>query len=191
MGRPNKPTADHVARGNPGKRARNRQEPDPEYLDDMTPPAWLPEAAQKVWTEFAPKMRKAKVLTVIDVEPFARWCRLVVLYRVVANDLERLGVMVERAPSGEKAVVEKDAEKAKAASPQIVNQLVFVESMLLKQLLAVEREFGMTPAARTRVQVDPQLTLFPDERAGADHRRQQQAAQPPGSRYFTGAATQH
>ena len=30
------------------------------------------------------------------MEPFARWCRLVVRYRAVANDLERHGVMVER-----------------------------------------------------------------------------------------------
>ncbi len=190
MARPNKPSADHAARGNPGKRARNRQEPDPDYLDDMTAPAWLPEPARAVWSEYAPKMRKAKILTVIDVEPFARWCRLVVRIRIASNDLERLGVMVERAPSGEKAVVEKDADKAKAAPAHVINQLVYVESMLLKQLLALEREFGMTPAARTRVQVEPQLTLFPDERPGAGNAKKP-TQEKPASRFFTGGASTH
>ena len=188
MGRNRTPTAEKIAKGNPGKRALNRREPDPQYLDDMTPPAWLPDEAKKVWSEFAPKMRQAKVLTVIDVEPFARWCRLVVRYRAVANDLERLGVMLERAPDGEKVAVVKDAkdgEKKPAPTQVIINQLVFVESMLMKQLLAVEREFGMTPAARTRVQVDPQLTLFPDERAGATGTPHKPKDRSP-SRFFTG-----
>jgi|CXWL01.1.fsa_nt_gi P27 family predicted phage terminase small subunit len=192
MGRPNKPTADHAARGNPGKRARNRQEPDPEYLDDMTPPTWLSEAARKVWTECAPKMRKAKVLTVLDVEPFSRWCVLVVRYRAVVADLERLGVMVGPSEDSAKSAPAKDAAATKDATPAkparqvVINQLVFVESMLQKQLLAIEREFGMTPAARTRVQVEPQLTLFgKNDGDSAEHGKPPQAK---GSAYFTGSA---
>lgn len=185
MGRPNKPTADHAARGTPGKRARNRQEPDPEYLDDMTPPTWLSEAARKVWTDCAPKMRKAKVLTVLDVEPFSRWCVLVVRYRAVVADLERLGVMVGRGEESTKAAPAKDAP-VKPAGQVVINQLVFVESMLQKQLLAIEREFGMTPAARTRVQVEPQLTLFgKHDGDSAEHGKPPQAK---GSAYFTGTA---
>lgn len=185
MGRPNKPTADHAARGNPGKRARNRQEPDPDYLDDKscaTAPAWLSKAAQAVWVEYAPKMRKAKVLTVIDVEPFARWCGLVARHRAVTNDLERLGVMLERG--------EKTPEGEKKASQFVINQLVFVESMLQKALLAVEREFGMTPAARTRVQIEPQLTLFPNDAADKAKPQPGQASKS-GPGYFTGAETAH
>jgi P27 family predicted phage terminase small subunit len=194
MGRPNKPTADHVARGNPGKRGRNRQEPDPDYLDDAscaTAPAWLPKPAQAVWIEYAPKMRKAKVLTVIDVEPFARWCVLVARYKVVVADLERLGVMIDRSDRGGEKAVTADAEKSKTAAPFVINQLVFVESMLLKQLLAVEREFGMTPAARTRVQIEPQLTLFPEDAADAKAKSKSGPAPKAKPAYFTGGDTAH
>lgn len=197
MGRPNKPSAVHAIAGNPGKRARNRQEPDPDYLDDHTPPGWLSADAAKVWTEYAPKLRKAKILTVVDVEPFGRWCELVVRYRMVKADLARSGVMIPR--EGDAAAPADTTEKAggkdkgadKAAKPRpshVVNQLVFVESMLLKQLLAVEREFGMTPAARTRVQIEPQLTLFPDDaQPGAAHKRETSK----GASYFTGGAAAH
>jgi P27 family predicted phage terminase small subunit len=184
MGRPSKPTEQKRIEGNRGKRGLGRNEPDPDYLDDMTPPAWLPDAAKAVWAEYAPKMRKAKVLTVIDVEPFARWCALVVKFKKVHADLERQGVMIERpAKEGE------DAKAAKAAPSHVVNQLVFVESMLQKQLLAVEREFGMTPAARTRVHVDPQLTLFGDD--GKHQHQQQPGAAKKGEGYFTGGSTAH
>jgi P27 family predicted phage terminase small subunit len=190
MGRPRIPTEIKKAMGNPGKRKIARQEPDPEYLDDLTAPAWLPDGAKVVWNEYAQKMRNAKVLTVIDVEAFALWCYKVAKHRAAIADLERLGIMVDRAPKDGELAVEK-SEKARGAPAQVVNQLFFAESMLFKQVLALEREFGMTPAARTRVQVDPQLTLFPnDDGERAEHG--QQPKQPSkGSPYFTGGAAPH
>jgi P27 family predicted phage terminase small subunit len=189
MGRPRLPTADKIARGNPGKRAIDRQEPDPEYLDDLTPPAWMPAAAKAIWIELAPKLRKAKVLTVIDVPALEKLCVTHARWRAAVQDLERIGVMVERAPKdgGDTGKQGESKEKSQAGTGKqvVINQLVFAESMFFKQTLAVEREFGMTPAARTRVHVDPQLTLFggPD---GADDGKQQPAEK--GSTYFTGSS---
>lgn len=197
MGRPRLPTQDKITRGNPGKRALNRMEPDPEYLDDLTPPTWLPEIARPVWIEFAPAMRKAKVLTVIDVPAFAKWCVKEAMWRTAINDLLRLGVMVERiGRDGERVITKRDDEKKSAgksggkdkkkdAPALVVNQLVFVESMFFKQAVAIEREFGMTPAARTRVQVDPQLTLFPND--GRDDLGAGQKSK--GAAYFTSGET--
>lgn len=192
MGRPNLPTAEKIARGNPGKRALNSQEPDPEYLDDVTPPAWLPEPAKTVWREFAQKMRDAKVLTVIDVPAFEKWCVAHARWRTAVLDLARVGVMVERVGrDGERVLTKtkketaakKGASTVAAPSHLVVNQLVFAESMFFKQAVTLEREFGMTPAARTRVRIDPQLTLFPD--AGTEQRKPEDK----GSPYFTGATT--
>lgn len=177
MGRPRLPTQDKIARGNPGKRKLDRQEPDPDYLDDLDPPAWLPDGAKAVWRELADKMRKAKVLTVIDVPAFEKLCVAHARWRAAVRDLEVRGVMVNRAP--------KDGAKDAAATepkvespPQVINQLVFAESMFFKQAVALEREFGMTPAARTRVTIEPQLTLFPDDAAGKPEK-------PGASKYFT------
>ncbi len=186
MGRPNKPTELKKIEGNRSKRRLNRQEPDPEYLDDMTPPAWLPAAAKAVWTEYAPKLRKAKVLTVLDVPAFEKWCVKHAQWRAAVLDLARLGVMVDRVGKDGDRVITKD-EKAKSSPHQVVNQLVFAESMFFKQTVTLEREFGMTPAARTRVQVDPQLTLFHDD-AGVTAKPEQAQK---GSAYFTGGEARH
>ena len=190
MGRPNTPSADKIARGNPGKRALNKREPDPEYLDDMTPPAWLPDAAKAVWRDFAPKLRKAKVLTVIDVPAFEKWCVKTAQWRAAILDLFKRGVMVERVGrDGARTITKTEAKSKKKTEPaMVVNQLVFAESMFFKQALAIEREFGMTPAARTRVQIEPQLTLFPEDAAGTDPRHDPAKE---GSAYFTGAPTAH
>ena len=189
MGRPNTPTADKIARGNPGKRALNSREPDPEYLDDLTPPAWLPEAAKAVWRDFAPKLRKAKVLTVIDVPAFEKWCVKTAQWRAAILDLAKRGVMIERVGrDGERTITKKASKKKTDAPAMVVNQLVFAESMFFKQTIALEREFGMTPAARTRVQIEPQLTLFPDDAPGTDAKHDPAEK---GSAYFTGAQTAH
>ncbi len=167
MGRPRLPTQDKIARGNPGKRSLDRQEPDPDYLDDLEPPKWLPEAAKAVWRELAAKLRKAKVLTVIDVPAFEKFCVAHARWRAAVQDLEVRGVMVARAPKdGARDTVAGEAKVE--AAPQVINQLVFAESMFFKQAVALEREFGMTPAARTRVSIEPQLTLFPDAPSGDD-----------------------
>lgn len=188
MGRPSKPTELKVLEGNRGKRALNKHEPDADYLDNLEPAAWLPEDAKLVWRELAFKLRKAKVLTVLDVPALEKACVAIAAYRRATRVLVDVDLIVskdgtkedrERAkkarPIGfqaevvaEKGVAAKDDEKgAKAdAAPGngSLNPWLIVQAMSFKQAMAVLREFGMTPAARSRVIVDPQLGLF----GGAD-----------------------
>ena len=72
-GRPPKPTALKVVEGNAGKRAINKQEPDPNYLQDLSAPDWLTRVpgAVQVWDELAPKLRSARLLTCLDCIPKA------------------------------------------------------------------------------------------------------------------------
>ena len=72
MSRPPKPTQLKVVEGNRGKRALNSREPDPAYLNDLTPPAWLDPKSAEVWAEIAPKLRAARVLTE-HAEDYDRW----------------------------------------------------------------------------------------------------------------------
>jgi phage terminase small subunit len=81
MGRPTKPTELKLLEGNKGKRATNKREPDPDYLDNLDPPAWMPEEAAVVWRELAFKLRKAKVLTVLDVPALEKMCVAIATYR--------------------------------------------------------------------------------------------------------------
>lgn len=149
-GRP-KPTALKLVQGNPGKRALNQHEPDPEYLDDLTAPAHLSTAAAKVWDEMAPSLRKARLLTQVDVFALECMCNSLAQYRVAVANL------------GDDLVKSKHAEDEEGNAVQVgehVNPWLIVQSMSFKQAMAMFQQFGMSPAARTRVAVNPQGDLF-------------------------------
>lgn len=150
-GRPPKPTALKLIEGNKGKRAINGAEPDPVYLNDLTPPAWLPAAAKDVWNEIAPKLRRACVLTELDVDALCAGCVAIAQYR---HSVRRVG---------------DDLVKAKHVETELggvvevgehVNPWLIVQSMTYKQAMGIFAQFGLTPAARSRIAINPQDDLF-------------------------------
>lgn len=156
MSRPAKPTALKVIEGNKGKRGLNKQEPDPEYLQDLTAPAYLSDAAKEVWNEVAPNLRKAMLLTTIDVQTLAMGCNAIAQYRVAAqrcaDELIKCKMVEEKSVDGEKTGAVPTGEH--------VNPWLIVQSMSFKQAMAVFQQFGMSPAARARVSINPQGDLF-------------------------------
>lgn len=92
-GRPPKPTNLHVLAGNPGKRARSKDEPKPPIPEGgVQKPDWLqppPGASEKsfrsrasaVWDEYAPLLESCGLITSVDVDEFARYCCLVAEHR--------------------------------------------------------------------------------------------------------------
>lgn len=190
-GRPPKPTSLKVLEGNRGKRSLNGKEPDPDYLDELQAPAWLPDEAKAVWSELAFKLRKAKLLTVVDVPAMEQMCIAIATYRraslavmgaeLIAKDSDARdpgaarGVETKSRPIGfvsgarggdeaAPATAEQGAAvHARAQSGKQLNPWLIVQSMAYKQAVGLMREFGMTPAARARVLVDPQLGLFGGE----------------------------
>lgn len=160
MGRPPKPTALKLVSGNPGKRALNKQEPDPDYLTDLTPPAWMSPAAQGVWLELAPAAAKAKLLTQVDVQAFAMGCVAVAQYR------QALAQVGDAAVKSKMAV---DDEGRPVSVGEHINPWTLVQSMTFKQAMAVFDKFGMTPQARTRIAVQPQGDLFGEGKGAASY----------------------
>lgn len=159
-GRPPKPTALKLVQGNPGKRAVSKQEPDPDYVQDLTPPAWLPPAAAQVWTEVAPNLSRAKLLTHVDIDTLAMGCVALAQYRLAVvqagGNLIRGKVVVDK-ETGE-PVMGDDGRPLVAG--EYINPWTMVQSMSFKQAMAVLERFGMNPAARTRIAVQPQGDLF-------------------------------
>ena len=150
-GRPPKPTALKVVEGNRGKRASNKQEPDPPYLSEFDPPKWLHPAAQSVWNEIAPKLADAKLLTTVDVQALAMGCIAIAQYRrAVAKVGEELV----------KSKVVADENDKLVETGEHVNPWSIVQSMSFKQAMLIFQQFGMTPAARTRIAIQPQGDLF-------------------------------
>ena len=152
-GRPPKPTALKVVAGNPGKRALNHQEPDPDYLDDLTAPEWLGKVpgAVAVWDELAAPLRQAKLLSRVDVTALAQLSVSIAQYRLAA---------IKTGESLIKTKVVLDADDKPVECGEHINPWMLVQSMSFKQANTLMQQFGKTPAARTRVAINPQGDLF-------------------------------
>jgi P27 family predicted phage terminase small subunit len=144
MARPRNPTALKLINGNPGKRAINAKEPEPDLLQDLTPPAHLPEHVAAIWRELAPKLRRAKVLSELDTPLLEMTCMAIATHRLAIEKTADGKVMMRNAETGTVSL-----------SPWML-----LQSMTFKQGMAALREWGATPSARSRVMVDPQQGLF-------------------------------
>ena len=144
MARPRKPTALKLIEGNRGKRATNAQEPEPDLLQDLTPPARLAEEVAEVWLELAPKLRRAKLLTELDTDLLELTCTAIANFRISAQKT-----------SGGKMMMKNSETGTVSLSPWAM-----LQSMTFKQGLLSLKEWGIGPVARSRVMVDPQQDLF-------------------------------
>jgi P27 family predicted phage terminase small subunit len=133
-----KPTAIKQAQGNPGKRTLSDNEPVPP-TGEIVPPEWLSPEAKRFWFSMAPICVSMKTLTTADVQTFGRYCetfaRWLEVRRFIAKDLK--GSAVYQTGGGYWTERPEGAELRK----------------LNKDLVIFEREFGLTPAARTRIQI--------------------------------------
>lgn len=161
MGRARKPTSLKVIAGTDRSGAAGRHEPQPLLLNDLEPPAHLSEESAAVWRELAPMLRRIQVLTEADVIAFEMLCDSVADYRTV------------RARRGPHFVTTSPKTGA-----EMLDQLLVAQQMLAKRAEGFMAKFGMDPASRSRLMVDPQLGLFDDQPKPGD--------KPTGtSRFFT------
>lgn len=149
-GRPPKPSALKLVEGNRGKRAANPHEPEPLLLNDLEPPAHLPANVAAVWRELAPKLRRAMVLTELDTPLLEMTCAAIAMHRTTLEKTDDGKLMMRNAETGSVSL-----------SPWLL-----LQSMSFKQAMVALKEWGATPAARTRVMVDPQADLFPADKSG-------------------------
>ncbi len=119
------PTALKIARGNPGKRPLNMSEPKPPKSDGNVP-SCLSSGAKKLWRKLAPAMVADGRLTIESENRLAAYCENETTYQNLLRKVRRGAAKFDR------------------------------ETLpLLRHLQAegrsVEAEFGMTPSARSKV----------------------------------------
>ena len=145
MGRPGprpQPTIVKLARGNPGKRPLNRHEPTPS-ADAVKPPSWLVGPALAKWRELVQLLTSVRLLTNADVGPLARYCDTWSWWRKCREEIERDGdVMTIRDRDGNPTYHQQHPR-------------VSIANKLASQLAALEKEFGLTPSARTTLHAKP------------------------------------
>lgn len=142
MSRPRTPSALKLVKGTQRADRANGHEPEPPVLVDLDPPAHLEAGPAAVWRQLAPALRQALVLTEADVVAFELLCNAVADVRQARQ--QRAGEFVAYSPKG----------------GQMLHQLLVAEQMLVKRIESLGARFGMDPASRSRLHVDPQSDLF-------------------------------
>lgn len=79
MARNPKPTNVHQLNGNPGKRARGVNEPQPDYLekeraDYLRDKYLITQEAKDFWDDFYPEYRAARMISTVDFPVFLQYC---------------------------------------------------------------------------------------------------------------------
>ncbi|KKL26328.1 hypothetical protein LCGC14_2396420, partial [marine sediment metagenome] len=70
------PTKLKILKGNPGRRALNKSEPQPPTPADVPmPPEWLEGYAKDEWRTLAPVLHGLGLLTVADLSFFGAYCQ--------------------------------------------------------------------------------------------------------------------
>jgi P27 family predicted phage terminase small subunit len=141
-GRRPKPTALKKREGNPGKRRLNEHEPvapsgDPEM------PAKLPAAAKTEWQRILPELRQLGVLSKIDRAALAAYCHAFARWFQAEQEIRKLGIVV-REPILRNGFATKFVRYKK-------NPAVTISEGAMKLMKSFLIEFGMTPAARSRL----------------------------------------
>jgi P27 family predicted phage terminase small subunit len=145
-GRKPVPTALRVARGNPGKRPLNSDEP--EIVASLPePPTYLAGEALEYWHEIATKLETHGLLTRIDASALAEYCVVWVRWRKAEREIEKHGQVI-LSPSGY----------------PVQSPYVSIANKALSHVRAYESEFGMTPSSRSRVKVAKTKTTADKQR---------------------------
>lgn len=128
------PTAIKNLLGNPGKRARNKDEPQYEVkVPDC--PSHMDVIATEEWNRIGPLLAEYGLLTEVDMAALMVYCRAFSLFVEADKQVQKYGSML----------VSKRTSNF-YQSPY-VNQM----SAAIKQMMAITTEFGLTPSSRARL----------------------------------------
>lgn len=138
-----KPTALDKLDGGASHRRRNRNEPKPPP-SEADCPTWLrgDAPARAIWNAEAPRMIQLGLLTTADRLMFAALCERAALYY-------RASKRLRRAKRGEDPLVDVTKSNGRVARPEIS-----IAKGALDGFRQIASAFGMTPADRTRIEVE-------------------------------------
>jgi P27 family predicted phage terminase small subunit len=130
-----KPTPTAVLEQRGSWRAKNRKD-EPVAEGKPRCPQWLTGDAKRVWRQLMPKLHASGVAGEIDRNALARYCQLFVRWKELEQYIAEKGTVY---PVKNKDGVTVDMKEL----PHVARA-----SKLADQLLKLEQQFGMTPAAR-------------------------------------------
>ena len=138
-GPPPKPTRLKLLQGNPGKRGLNQNEPQPRKQESVPRvPEMLGEVGKREWLRVGRLLIDLGLLTDLDLTAFLLYCKTYERWLQAEEQLQLSGLLV-KTPNGH----------------QVQSPYLAIANKAMAQLKSISQEFGMTPASRSRVGVDP------------------------------------
>ncbi len=134
-GRPPKPTRMRLLEGNPGKRKISTAEPKPKVAKPKCPEQ-LDDEAKREWKRVIRELEAAKLISVLDRAALAAYCQAWSRWIEAEAKLKQHGVVV-KSPNGW----------------PIQSPYLAIANRAMAQMTTFLCEFGLSPAARTRIQV--------------------------------------
>lgn len=149
-----KPSKLKAVQGNPGKRRVNRREPKPKPGVPAMP-AHLAKDRDAVakWRELVPILDRMGVLTTADGDALAAYCSLFSQWVKCESSIKKFGILL----------VEMDNDGGTGKLKQ--NPAVRIKADTLRLMRQFENEFGLTPAARSSLEVGEGRELEPNVKA--------------------------
>jgi P27 family predicted phage terminase small subunit len=119
-------------------------------------PGDIPDDAKRHWRKYAPRLYRLGLLTELDLPPFKRYCELFSEYRAKKQLIAEKGEYYPIYATPTKAESKANAKPrlAKLAITPYARQLPGIRD----ELLRLEKDFGMTPASRSGIEVSPALS---------------------------------
>lgn len=131
------PTEIKKRRGSPHRSKYDREPKPPAAVEPPPPPARFAAPARQIWKGLVARLAAVRVLTQNDLEAIERYVELTMTWRGLAKFLMKHGAV---------GVDEKGNYREYPQSRAACR--------IAPLLLNIERELGMTPSARTRIQVE-------------------------------------
>ena len=172
-GPPPQPSILKYIRGNPSKESLPTDEPTPDLLEEgFDAPDYVREdsLALRKWNEAVTVLRRMRVMTEADVETLARYCDVWAHWMRMREKCRQVGREIMHFEPDPNRTDGKLRIRWAQPAPWAVD-----EKAARKDLLQMEREFGMTPSSRSQVSIhsnaqDDPLAAFVrkrSDRAGA------------------------
>ena len=159
-----KTTALKVLEGNPSRRPMDPNEPMPP--SDLFPksPKWLSPQAEKIWENESKVLMPLGLLTKADYHAFGRWCEMLTEWIKAKEFIQEHGQTYPIYEHVEVLGPDGRPQLGKDDKPILKKRLKYMGQCpqvaifrnLAVEMRQIEQEFGMTPASRTRISVDPE-----------------------------------
>lgn len=166
-GPPPKPTSLAVLEGNPNGKKPNENEPSfPLLVQGLTtPPEHFDDVARRAWQALSDMLTSARMLTEADVPVITRYCELFCEYEKARATVAK-GQMLPIKEKVKEEYTDADGRIRERKVDRVIgftiNPAFGIMKDLHRELFRIEKEFGLTPAARTRIAVNNSIANNPN-----------------------------